>query len=103
MKALTVRLPDEKHERLKRLARERGTTVDCLIDERATILLAGQDAEVFFNVRARCGAGRRAAGGGWGCSGGRWGSDSRSSLARDDGRTSGPRRRDCVAYPPVSA
>lgn len=58
MSALTVRLPDEKHERLKRLARERGTTVNGLIDEMATILLATHDAEVRFNARAARGEGR---------------------------------------------
>ncbi len=58
MSALTVRLPDEKHERLKRLARERGTTVNGLIDEMATVLLATHDAEVRFNARAARGAGQ---------------------------------------------
>lgn len=60
MSALTVRLPDEKHDRLKRLARERGTTVNGLIDEMATILLAAHDAEVRFNARAARGQGREA-------------------------------------------
>jgi hypothetical protein len=54
MSALTVRLPDEKHERLKRLARERGTTVNGLIDEMATILLAAHDAEVRFRTVGEC-------------------------------------------------
>ena len=62
MSALTVRLADEKHERLKALARERGTTVNRLIDEMATILLTSHDAEVRFRLRAARGAGREAEG-----------------------------------------
>lgn len=58
MSALTVRLPDDKHERLKRLARERGTTVNGLIDEMATILFVTHDAEVRFGARAARGEGR---------------------------------------------
>jgi len=33
MTALTVRLPDEKHRRLKALAKSRGTPLNRLIDE----------------------------------------------------------------------
>ena len=33
MRALTVRLPDDKHQRLRLLARSRGTTINRLIDE----------------------------------------------------------------------
>ena len=34
MAALTVRLPDDKHRRLKALAASRGTPLNCLIDEK---------------------------------------------------------------------
>jgi predicted DNA-binding protein len=38
MRAFTVLLPDEKHQRLKALAQSRGTTVNRLIDEMATLM-----------------------------------------------------------------
>jgi hypothetical protein len=56
MSALTVRLPDDIHQRLKALARSRGTTLNGLIDEMATMMLAEFDAETRFHLRAarRC-------------------------------------------------
>ena len=62
MSALTVRLPDDKHERLKALARSRGTTLNRLIDEMATQMLAEHDAETRFRLRAARGAGQEARG-----------------------------------------
>ena len=62
MTALTVRLPDEKHRRLKALAKSRGTPLNRLIDEMTTLMLAEFDAETRFNVRAACGAGKTARG-----------------------------------------
>lgn len=56
MSALTVRLPDDKHQRLRLLARSRGTTVNRLIDEMTTLMLVEFDAETRFQVRARAGA-----------------------------------------------
>lgn len=58
MTALTVRLPDEKYERLKALARERGTSVNRLVDEMATLMIAEHDAETRFRARALRGQGR---------------------------------------------
>ena len=58
MSALTVRLPDDKHQRLRLLARSRGTTVNRLIDEMTTLMLAEFDAETRFQVRAQAGAGK---------------------------------------------
>jgi len=58
MSALTVRLSDEKHQRLKALAKSRGTPLNRLIDEMTTIMLAEFDAETRFAVRAARGAGR---------------------------------------------
>ena len=52
MSALIIRLPDEKHERLKRLAKARKVSVTKLIDEMATILLADYDAQTRFELRA---------------------------------------------------
>ena len=57
MTALTVRLPDEKHRRLKALAKTRGTPLNRLIDEVTTVMLAEYDAETRFRLRAERGAG----------------------------------------------
>ena len=62
MSALTIRLPDDKYERLKELSKRRGTSVNRLIDEMATMLLAEFDAEVRFQMRAERGRGKSARG-----------------------------------------
>ncbi len=62
MSALTVRLPDDKHARLRALAQSRGTTLNALIDEMTTIMLVENDAEVRFRLRAARGAGKEARG-----------------------------------------
>ena len=59
MTALTVRLPDEKHRRLKALAKNRGTPLNRLIDEVTTVMLAEYDAETRFRLRAERGAGKK--------------------------------------------
>lgn len=53
MSALTLRLPDDKHERLRALAQSRGTSVNRLLDEVTTLLLAEFDAETRFRLRAQ--------------------------------------------------
>ncbi len=58
MSALTLRLPDDKHERLRALAQSRGTSVNRLLDEATTLLLAEYDAETRFRLRAERGAGK---------------------------------------------
>ncbi len=50
MSVLTIRLPDEKHERLKALAKTRGISVNKLIEELSTIALAEFDAETRFRA-----------------------------------------------------
>ena len=62
MTALTVRLPDDKHQRLRALAQSRGTTLNRLIDDMATVMLAEFDAETRFKLRAARGAGKQARG-----------------------------------------
>ena len=52
MSALTLRLPDDKHARLRALAQSRGTSVNRLLDEVTTLLLAEFDAETRFRLRA---------------------------------------------------
>ena len=58
MAALTLRLPDDKHQRLRALAQSRGTTLNRLLDEMATLMLAEFDAETRFKLRVASGAGR---------------------------------------------
>ena len=50
MSTLTIRLPDEKHARLRELARQRGISVNRLMDELSTIALAQHDTEMRFQV-----------------------------------------------------
>lgn len=57
MSALTIRLPDEKYQRLKELSKRRGTSVNRLIDEMTTLMLAEFDAETRFALRAERGRG----------------------------------------------
>jgi predicted DNA-binding ribbon-helix-helix protein len=60
MSTLTIRIPDDKHERLKALAEGRKMSVNKLIDELATVALANHDARLRFETRARRGNARRA-------------------------------------------
>lgn len=60
MRTLTIRLPDDKHERLKALARANDVSVNKLIDELATVALANFDARVRFQTRAARGDPARA-------------------------------------------
>ena len=50
MSVLTIRLPNEKHERLKALAKARGMSVNKLIEELSTIALVEFDAETRFRA-----------------------------------------------------
>jgi predicted transcriptional regulator len=52
MATLTIRLSDEKHERLRRLAERRQISMNKLIDELSTIALAEFDAETRFRACA---------------------------------------------------
>ena len=52
MSVLTIRLLDEKHERLKALAKARGMSLNKLIEELSTIALAEFDAETRFRALA---------------------------------------------------
>jgi predicted transcriptional regulator len=56
MVTLTIRLSDEKHERLRQLAERRKISMNKLIDELSTIALADFDAETRFRVRAALGS-----------------------------------------------
>jgi helix-turn-helix protein, copG len=56
MTTVTLRIPDEKHARLRLLAESRGISVNKLIDEAATVMLAEFDAETRFKTRAARGS-----------------------------------------------
>jgi predicted DNA-binding protein len=58
MSALTIRMPDEKYQRLKELSRHRKMSVNRLIDEMATQMLTEFDAQTRFAVRAARGTGQ---------------------------------------------
>ena len=55
MATLTVRLPDDKHERLKALASRRKISVNKLMEEFSTQALAEFDSEVRFRALASSG------------------------------------------------
>jgi predicted transcriptional regulator len=55
MSVVTLRIPDEKHMRLKQLAASRNTSVNRLLDELATILLVQNDVAVQFRAAAEKG------------------------------------------------
>lgn len=56
MAAINVRLPDEKHQRLKELAKSKNISVNKLMEELATIALTEYDAETRFKIRANRGS-----------------------------------------------
>ncbi|NJN08177.1 MAG: toxin-antitoxin system HicB family antitoxin [Richelia sp. RM1_1_1] len=55
MGTLTIRLPDDKHTRLKQLAQARGISINKLIEELSTIALAEFDAHTRFKAMAATG------------------------------------------------
>jgi hypothetical protein len=58
MGTLTIRLPDEKHEKLRQLATRRKISINKLIEELSTIALTDFDAETRFRARAALGSPR---------------------------------------------
>jgi predicted transcriptional regulator len=59
MATLTVRLPDDKHERLKALASHKKISVNKLMEELSTQALAEFDSEVRFRALASLGETKR--------------------------------------------
>jgi predicted transcriptional regulator len=49
---LTIRLPDEKHTRLKKLAESKGISINELIEELSTIALVEFDTHTRFKAMA---------------------------------------------------
>ncbi len=52
MTTLTICLPEDKHQRLRELARRRGISLKRLMDELSTIALVQHDAEMRFRALA---------------------------------------------------
>ncbi|ACK65068.1 conserved hypothetical protein [Rippkaea orientalis PCC 8801] len=52
MATLTIRLPDDKHLRLKQLAQAKGISINKLMEELSTIALAEFDTESRFKAMA---------------------------------------------------
>ena len=59
MSTLTIRLPDDKHLRLRKLAEHRSISLNKLMEELATISLAEFDAENRFRALAARGSVRK--------------------------------------------
>ena len=59
MATMTIRLPDEKHHRLRLLAQRNGVSLNKLVDEWASMTLAQFDAETRFLARAARGSTKR--------------------------------------------
>ncbi len=55
MATLTIRLPDDKHARLKKLAQSRGISINKLMEELSTIALVEFDTYNRFKVMAAMG------------------------------------------------
>ena len=59
MSTLTIRLPDDKHLRLRKLAKHRAISVNKLIEELATISIAEFDSETRFRTLAARGSAKK--------------------------------------------
>lgn len=60
MATMTIRLPDSKHDRLKRLAEQRGVSLNKLFEEWSTVALTEFDTETRFRLLAAKGDPKRA-------------------------------------------
>ena len=58
MSSITLWLTDDKHQRLKILSEQRGVSINQILNEMTTLLLADFDAETRFKVRAKRGIGK---------------------------------------------
>ena len=59
MAPLTIRLPDDQHERLKSLAAQRGVSLNKLFEEFSTKAISQFDTETRFRLRASRGDKKR--------------------------------------------
>jgi len=56
MSTLSIRLPDDAHERLKELARRRGVSMNKMMEELSTVAVPQHDAETRFRALAARGS-----------------------------------------------
>jgi len=56
MSTLTIRIPEDKHARLRNLAKAKGVSINRLMDELATVALAGYDSEIRYKAMAARGS-----------------------------------------------
>lgn len=59
MSTLTIRLPDDKHLRLRKLAEHRSMSINKLMEELATISITEFDAETRFRARSQRGSAKK--------------------------------------------
>ena len=59
MSTLTIRLPDDKHLRLRKFAKRRSMSINKLMEELATISIAEFDAETRFRTLAARGSAKK--------------------------------------------
>jgi len=59
MSTVTIRLPDDKHARLRQLAKHRDLSINKLMEELATISIAEFDAESRFRAMAARGTAKK--------------------------------------------
>jgi len=59
MSTLTIRIPEDKHDRLRSLAKARGMSINRLMDELATSALTQYDTETRFQALAQRGSRKR--------------------------------------------
>ena len=52
MSTLTIRIPEDKHARLRNLAKAKGVSINRMMDELATVALAAYDSEIRFKAMA---------------------------------------------------
>ncbi len=62
MGSVHLRIPDEKHQRLKELAKSRNISVNKLLSELTTMALTEYDLETRFKLRASRGSTEKALG-----------------------------------------
>ena len=56
MSTLTIRLPNDKHERLRQLAKHRNMSLNKLFEELSTTVISEFDAEIRFRARSAAGS-----------------------------------------------
>ena len=56
LRVLTIRVEEEKHERLRILAKQRGVSLNKLMDELAAVALVQNDTETRFRILAAKGS-----------------------------------------------